>query len=75
MMDVIIAQGPGQCQVFFNISKAVGVGAQMTRSMSSLFSLAITVLRSTQQIQLPLSEGNLEAGQAWRAYTGALNDR
>lgn len=27
MLDIITAQCPGQCQIFFNISKAVGVGS------------------------------------------------
>lgn len=26
MLEIIIAQAPGQCQIFFNISKAVGIG-------------------------------------------------
>ena len=31
MLEVITAQGPGQCQIFFNISGNVGIGSPNDR--------------------------------------------
>lgn len=74
-MDVMIAQGPGRCQVFFNISKAVGVGCPNDRVDVELVQLGYYCSAINPANPAPAS-----AKEIWKRirpgepYSGALND-
>lgn len=75
MLEVIIAQAPGQCQVFFNISKSVGVGCTNDAIDVELVQLGYYCAAIN-----PVNPAPAATKAIWQQvrpgdrYTGALND-
>lgn len=75
MLEVITAQVPGQCQIFFNISKAVGVGCPNDPIDVELVQLGYLMASLN-----PLNSAPPEAKAIWKQirpgekYTGSPTD-